>query len=190
MSVAMLRVKWRERTTQPRAAAAATPSCDRDRAGDAGGKLDGVLEEETDSQPSSRGFIALLEAYRATGGMAPANFLLRSLQEHQRGDIGQLARLIVERRIFVLSWRGDSWIPMFQFEGHDLSCKTAPALVRAELTGLDSGWAIANWFAQPNARLDGRRPVNALDSDLAAVLDVARSCASNFELRRPVPTHA
>jgi len=133
--------------------------------------------DDIDPRPSSRGFIAMLEAYRATGGLVPGNFLRRSLQVHQRGDLVHLVRLIVDRRIFVLDWRDDSWIPMFQFDAHDLSCRPGVALVRAELTGLSSGWAVAAWFAQPNALLEGRRPVNLMASDLAHVLHAARSLA-------------
>ena len=131
-------------------------------------------DDDIDPTPSSRGFIAMLEAYRATGGLAPGNFLCQSLQENQRGDLGHLARLIVDRRIFVLDWRGDSWIPMFQFDDHDLSCRPGPALVRAELEGLACGWAIAAWFAEPNPLLEGRRPVNLVAADLPHVLHAAR----------------
>ncbi|MBC7665447.1 MAG: hypothetical protein H7276_16940, partial [Caulobacter sp.] len=134
-------------------------------------------------QPSSRRFIALLEAYRATGGMAPGNFLCQSLQQHQRGELGQLARLIGDRRLFVHDWRGDSWIPMFQFDADDLCCKPGPALVRAELAGLDSGWAVASWFARPNAQLEGRMPVDIVDLDLEAVVDAARCRATASKLR-------
>jgi hypothetical protein len=133
-----------------------------------------VMTAAIDAQPSSRGFIALLEAFRSTGGLAPGNLLVDSLQDHQRGDLSHLARLIVDRRIFVIDWRGDSWIPMFQFDGHDLSCKPAPALVRAELKGLSSGWAVASWFARPNARLEGCLPVDRLDADPGRVIDAAR----------------
>ena len=132
----------------------------------------------------------MLEAYRATGGLAPGNFLCQSLQSNQRGDLGHLERLIIDRRIFVLDWRGDSWIPMFQFDDHDLSCKPGPALVRAELGGLDSGWAVAAWFAEPNALLEGRRPVNLVASDLLHVLHAARCRAAVAESPRRalVPT--
>ncbi len=134
--------------------------------------------DDIDPKPSSQGFIAMLEAYRATGGLAPGNFLCQSLQANQRGDLGHLARLIVDRRIFVLDWRGDSWVPMFQFDDHDLSCKPGPALVRAELEGLASGWAVGAWFAEPNALLEGRRPVNLVESDLPHVLHAARCRAA------------
>jgi len=144
------------------------------------------MNTDIDSTPSSRGFIAMLEAYRATGGLAPGNFLCRSLQAHQRGDLGHLARLIVDRRVFVLDWRGDSWIPMFQFDGQDLSCKPGPALVRAELEGIASGWAVAAWFAEPNVLLEGRRPVNLVESDLPHVLHAARCRTTVAEAPRRV----
>lgn len=129
--------------------------------------------EPIDPQPSSRGFIALLEAYRGTGGLAPAALLVESLQAHQRGDLGRLARLVAERTVFVVDWRGDAWIPMFQFNAQDLTCKAGAGLVRAELAGAASDWALAVWFAQPNAWLEGRRPVDVMESDLVAVLDAA-----------------
>ena len=148
------------------------------------------LVAEMETVPSSRGFIAMLEAYRSTGGLVPGNFLCQSLLEHQRGDLSHLARLIVDRRIFVVDWRGDSWIPMFQFDGQDLTCKPSPALVRAELQGLSSGWAVAAWFAQPNAMLDGCRPVAVMDSDLAGVVEAARCHAPAVETRQREVEHA
>jgi len=171
----------------PRPVAATQP---RVRAAAVVGAVDLALGDIPDSQPSSRGFIAMLEAYRATGGMAPGNFLCQSLQECHRGDLGQLARLIGDRRIFVLDWRGDSWIPMFQFDAGNLSCKTGPALVRAELAGLESGWAIANWFAQSNAQLGGRLPVDVVDLDLGAVVAAARCRPVAAELPRRLAEHA
>jgi len=147
-------------------------------------------DDDIDPAPSSRGFIALLEAYRSTGGLAPANLLCRSLPADRRGDLGHLVRLIVDRRVFVLDWRGESWIPMFQFDDHDLSCKPGPALVRAELEGLTSGWAVATWFAEPNALLEGRRPVNLVASDLPHVLHAARCRSPVPEARHPSPVPA
>ena len=79
---------------------------------------------------------------------------------------------------------------MFQFDADDLSCKPGPARVRAELGGLDSGWAVASWFARPNAQLEGRTPVEIVDVDLGAVVDAARRCATASELQRRVVAHA
>jgi len=145
------------------------------RAADTGGF---AQADDIDPTPSSRGFIAMLEAYRTTGGLAPGNFLCRSLQAGQRGDLAHLARLVVDRRVFVLDWRGESWIPMFQFDDQGLSCKPGPAVVRAQLEGLASGWAVAAWFAAPNALLEGRRPAALVESDLPRVLHAARCHAA------------
>ena len=188
MSFDMLEVTCRETNSDLRMPVAATES--RERPAAVVGVADLALGDLMDSRPSSRGFIAMLEVYRPTGGMAPGNFLCQSLQEHQRGDLGQLARLIGDRRIFVLDWRGDSWIPMFQFDADDLSYKAGPALVRAELAGLDSGWAIASWFAQPNAQLGGRLPAEVVDLDLGAVVDAARCRAFAPGPESRVPTYA
>jgi hypothetical protein len=188
MSFDMLEVTCRETNSGPRMPFAAVVP--RERATGVGGVVDLLLGDLMGSQPTSRAFIAMLEAYRATGGMAPGNFLCQSLQEHQRGDLGQLAQLIKYRQIFALDWRGDSWIPMFQFDADDLSCKTGPALVRAELAGLDSGWAIASWFAQPNAQLGGRLPAEVVDLDLGAVVDAARCRAFAPGPESRVPTYA
>jgi hypothetical protein len=188
MSHDMLDVTCRETSRGLRMPAAATQS--RERPAAAVGVADLALGDVMDPQPSSRGFIAMLEVYRARGGMAPGNFLCQTLQEHQRGDLAQLARLIGDRRIFVLDWQGDLWIPMFQFDADDLSCKTGPALVRAELAGLDSGWAIASWFAQPNTQLGGRLPVDVVDPDLGSVVDAARCRALASELERRMATYA
>jgi hypothetical protein len=171
MSNAMLETRGRQQAGGLLMSVAAAPP--RGGVVTAGGAPE-VAGGDALDQPSSRRFIAMLEAYRATGGMAPGNFLCQSLQQHQRGELGQLARLVEDRRLFVLDWRGDSWIPMFQFDADDLSCKAGPALVRAELAGLDSGWAIASWFARPNAQLEGRLPVDIVDLDLGAVVDAAR----------------
>ena len=188
MSFGMPGAMCRETNGGPPMPVAATQA--REHAAAVVGAVDLPPGDIPDSQPSSRGFISMLEAYRATGGLIPGNFLCQSLHQHQRGGLGQLARLIGERRIFVLDWRGDSWIPMFQFDADDLSCKTGPALVRAELVGLDSGWAIANWFAQSNAQLGGRLPVDVVDLDLGAVVDAARCRAVSQELPRRVATYA
>jgi len=187
MSIAMLETSDRQQAGGLRMPVPAAPL--RGRVVTASGEA-AVAAGDAPDEPSSRRFIALLEAYRATGGMAPGNFLCQSLQQHQRGELGALARLVEDRRLFVLDWRGDSWIPMFQFDADDLSCKAGPARVRAELAGLDSGWAIASWFARPNAQLGGRLPVDIVGLDLGAVVDAARCRGTASELQHSIVAHA
>jgi len=55
---------------------------------------------------------------------------------------------------------------------------------------LTSGWAIASWFARPNALLDGFRPVNLMESDLASVLEAARCHTPVAQERQREPAHA
>ena len=128
-------------------------------------------------EPSRRGFVAMLEGYRSSGGTVSGNSLGQLLKECQRGTFVQLARLIAQRRVFTFEWHGESWIPMFQFDSADLSCKEGPGQVRNELDHLPSSWAVAAWFALPNALLQGRRPADAIDNDLPGVLAAARGLA-------------
>jgi len=127
------------------------------------------------SSPSGRGFIALLEAFRATGGTAPGEIVARLLEERQVGAAPRLAQLAESGQIFGLEWRSSLWIPMFQFKADDLALKPASQSVREELPSWWSGWDLACWFAQGNEGLDGRRPVDLLDTELAAVLRAAQA---------------
>ena len=123
--------------------------------------------------PTGRGFIALLEALRATGGTAPGDIVGRLLEEHQVGNAVSLAKLIHTGQVFGFEWRASLWIPMFQFGADDLSLKAGPQQARAELPPMWSGWSVASWFAAPNERLDGRRAADMIDTDLAAVIRAA-----------------
>jgi hypothetical protein len=127
--------------------------------------------------PSGCGFIALLDAFRASGGTVPGEIIGRLLEDHQAGN-ASLAKRLYTGQVFGFEWRSSLWIPMFQFDAKDLSIKPGPQQVRAELPSLWPGWMLASWFAAPNARLDVRRPVDLLDSDLYAALLAARSWQS------------
>jgi len=129
-------------------------------------------------RPGGRGFIALLEAFRASGGTAPGEIVGRLLEAHQVGDAVSLARLVHSGAVFGFEWRGSLWIPMFQFDAHDLSVRRGPQRVRAALPESCQGWALAAWFATPNAWLQGHLPVDGLASDLRAVLGAAARAPS------------
>jgi hypothetical protein len=126
-------------------------------------------------RPTSRGFAALLAAYRATGGTARGDDVARLLEDHGRADFIGLARLIAAGRVFGFEWRRTLWIPMFQFEVRDLSIKPAAERVVKELGSTFDGWACAAWFATPNSWLDRRAPVDLVDTQLRDVLGAART---------------
>lgn len=123
--------------------------------------------------PNRRGFITLLEAFRATGGTAPGEIVGRLLEEHQTGNAVSLAKLMDSGQVFGFEWRASLWIPMFQFDADDLALHAGAQRVRAELPALWSGWTVAAWFAAENTHLDGHRPIDRLDSHLGAVLQAA-----------------
>ena len=137
----------------------------------------GVRSFDADSDaPCTNGFIALLEAFRATGGTAPGATVARLLEEHQGGQGVSLPELVYTRQLFGFDWRANFWIPMFQFQADDLVLKNAPQRVREALPTAWSRWAVACWFAAPNIHLNGLSPVDALDADLSAVLFAAAAC--------------
>jgi hypothetical protein len=127
--------------------------------------------------PCGSSFVALLEAFRATGGTAPGDIVGRLLEEHQVGNAVSLATLIYTGQVFGFEWRASLWIPVFQFDADDLRLKAAPQRVRAALPPVWSGWAVAAWFATPNAELDGCCPADRLGTDTEgnAVLRAAQA---------------
>lgn len=131
--------------------------------------------EAVGQAPSGAGFMALLEAFRATGGTVPGHIVARLLGEHRVGDAVSLARLVFTGEMFGFGWRGSLWVPMFQFDPGDLSVRPGPQQVRAELPQDWPGWALASWFAAPNAHLGGRRPTDSLESDLVGAVRAARA---------------
>ena len=135
----------------------------------------GAVSDRAPAAARGAAFTALLSAFRASGGTARGDDLARLLEDHQHGDFVSLARLIAKGHVFGFDWRGVLWIPMFQYDLCTLAIRAGPQQVLAELAGAFDGWALASWFAQPNAWLGDRRPVDLLDSDLAGVLQAARA---------------
>jgi hypothetical protein len=123
---------------------------------------------------SDAGFIALQNAYRASGGLASGNELAARLHANGVGGYASLARWIVGHHVFSFAWNEEFWLPMFQFEPRDLSLRTGLHAVLAELVDVMDGWATATWFAQPNDALQGHSPVSQWLSDWPDVFQAAR----------------
>ena len=136
---------------------------------------DCAYDEPIGDRPSDNGFVTLLAACRATGGIARASDLAGMLADRHRGDFSCLARLIASGAAFGFEWHDMFWVPMFQFEPADLSVRLVQRRVLAELAPEFDGWLLATWFARRNAGLDDRRPLDMLDSDLAGVVRAARA---------------
>lgn len=137
-----------------------------------------MTDNAPNAPPNGRGFVNLLEAFRASGSTAPGDIVACLLEDHHAGEAASLAKLVHSSQVFGFEWRGSFWIPMFQFNANDLSTAADPQTVRAELPELWSGWTVAMWFAMPNARLQGHRPVDLLTTNFDAVLQAAQALVS------------
>lgn len=120
-------------------------------------------------------FLALQTAFRPTGGLARGDALAAYLSLTGRGGYLALARSLVAGELFSFQWHDSIWVPMFQFEPGVLTRREGPRRVLHEWHGVLDGWAIAHWYTQPNAWLDGRTPLDVLPGDATAVLAAARA---------------
>jgi hypothetical protein len=120
-------------------------------------------------------FVALLNAYRSTGGLLRGDDLADLLIARGSGDHATLARSIVSGEILCFDWNHTLWVPAFQLDPDSLAAATASRRVLAELSSAFDGWSAAHWFVTPNAWLRECTPIELLGTQLDAVLDAARA---------------
>ena len=120
-------------------------------------------------------FEAMSAAFRPHGGFVSADDVthrLRRLPDHR---LSMLERWLVSRKVLNVWWRGQTLMPMFQFDLENMAIKPACARVVDELKAVFDDWELTLWFATPNTWLDGSTPVALLASDAFAVLQAARA---------------
>ena len=122
-----------------------------------------------------RQFIALLDAYRPSGGLARIQETLEVFMRRGGPDMVTVARWVARREVVCLDWHAQSWMPVFQLDPVDMVPLPQLAPVLAELNPVYSPWALAAWFAHPNPWLKGERPADVLVSDAADVRNAARA---------------
>ena len=122
-----------------------------------------------------REFVGMLRDFRETGGLLRGDEVAALLAQRGTGDVSRLARWLVSREALGFDWRGELWVPMFQFHLGAMTLRPEAAEVSAELAAVFDPWALSLWFATPNAWLDEVRPAEALAFDAAAVRDAARA---------------
>jgi hypothetical protein len=140
---------------------------------------DSVLPEFDTSAERDRRFVGMLRAFRSTGGLLRGDEVSELISYHRQSDasqsISRLARQIATREVVSFEWRGERWLPLFQFQLSDMSLREPVRQVAAELAPVMDGWALANWFATANAWLGQRTPVEALKDDVSSVIQAARA---------------
>ena len=120
-------------------------------------------------------FVAMLNAYRGSGGLVREQNLLALSSRRCGLDAGTLANWIAERKVIGFEWLSRTWLPIFQFNLFDMTRPPALGQVLAELIPVYDPWELANWFAQPNPWIADRLPADALEHDPSAVLQAARA---------------
>ena len=120
-------------------------------------------------------FDAMVDVYKTCGGTARADDLAMLLEQRRVGDFVSVARQIVSRDIFSFEWQNHIWVPMFQFNPVDMSVKQEVRRVAHELAAVLDNWTLSQWFIEPNAWLNGKRPVHLMDNQFSSVLGAARA---------------
>ena len=127
---------------------------------------------------SDRQFVAMLDAYRDSGGLCRA----RELQEAMARStamggpgVADLNGWIMQRDVVCFDWQGNAWLPLFQFKRIVMVPHPQLRPVLRELNAVYDAWEIACWFARPNPWLTDSTPVKSLLAHLPAVLHAARA---------------
>ena len=127
---------------------------------------------DTMMQLATHGGCAL--EHTGSGGLARATDLMAMLRQRGAADVATVARWIVNQQVVRTEWEGETWLPVFQF-----SAQMHPhaGLHRSivELAPVMDSWELAQWFAQANVELAGRRPADVLASDDRALWQAARA---------------
>ncbi len=122
-------------------------------------------------------FIALLNAYRASGGLADGSEIAA---RQPLSGLSALGRAITARTVVSLDWAGQRWLPIFQFEPGDLTVRPPVRVLIEELSDVLDDWELADWFVEPNAWLGGAPPLRLVDTDFDRVHDTARALRFAF----------
>lgn len=120
-------------------------------------------------------FIAMLNAFRDSGGLSRAEDVVRRFSDESGADMATLRGWIERRQVIGFDWEMQTWLPLFQFDRFSMTPRPELGLVFAELKAVYDPWDLAHWFARPNSSLGGRRPVDTIARDMAAVRHAARA---------------
>ena len=135
-------------------------------------------EHLTNEDQVDRQFMALLGAYRKSGGLARAHEVFTMYRSRHGADVATLARWIVRREVISFDWQSKVWIPLFQFERTTMALQPGLDCVLSVLNPIFDPEEMAAWFAQPSRWLLDQAPAEMLGIDASAVLKAA--CTDRF----------
>jgi hypothetical protein len=132
-------------------------------------------EPDTISAQVNVQFMDMLNAYRPSGGLLGAQEATTRCKCGSGTDVDALAGWIIGRKLVSFEWSSRIWLPLFQFNLHDMSRLSGLEEVLSELVSVYDDWEIANWFARPNAWLVDCLPSETLATNAPQVLQAARA---------------
>ena len=118
-------------------------------------------------------FMALLDAYRNTGGLARAHEVFTMYRSRHGADVETLARWIVRREVISFDWQSKVWVPLFQFDRTTMTLQPGLNCILTVLNPIHGPQEMAAWFAQPSRCLMEQAPVDVFGTDPHAVLKAA-----------------
>lgn len=135
----------------------------------------GDAGRQTPENQRNHQFVDLLNAFRRSGGLARAPEVAARFKRQGISDVSPLASWLVQRQVISVEWQSKIWLPLFQFSPVGMALRTGLSSVLAELVVRYDEWALANWFAQPNAWLADCAPADVLAVAAPQVLNAARA---------------
>jgi hypothetical protein len=136
---------------------------------------DPPLAQRRGEWQSDQQFIAMLNAYRPSGGLARAQEVASRCKPHGWTAVSSLADWIIKRKVVCVEWQAKIWLPWFQFNPAAMTLQQGFGDVMSELVAVYDDWEVANWFAKPNPWLADCTPADSLANAAPEVLGAARA---------------
>lgn len=126
-------------------------------------------------EPQGERSAELLATLRQGGGVVTPDQLAGLLRLHHAQPVSAIARWLRQRTILSVGWRGQTFIPLCQFDPCTMQPREEFVCVLRELADAFDDWELVSWLAEPNDWLEGRAPASCLGSDFERVLHAARA---------------
>lgn len=139
---------------------------------------DGVVDSRHggwNGEPQGQRWAELLATLRHAGGVVTPDDLAALMRPHHDQPVSVIARWLKQRTVLSVGWRGQTFIPLCQFDRQTMQPREDFLCVLHELTDAFDDWELLSWLAEPNAWLGGQAPALCLDADVARVLQAARA---------------
>jgi len=140
----------------------------------AASKAQGDANGQTEEHPQNGQFVTMLNAFRASGGLAREQEVTAQIRKHKASDFSPLVGWLLKRQICSFKWQSKLWIPMFQFNPASVTLRAGLSAVLSELATIYDDWETATWFAQSNPWLADCAPADVLAAAPSQVLNAAR----------------